>query len=400
MTPLVPGKTISHYRIIEQLGQGGQATAYKAEDTRLNRLVVVKTLLPELAASETARRRFEREARLASVLDHPNICAIFDIGESEGWFYIVMPFIAGRTLKQLVNGQPLEILSALSIAIQVADALTAAHSRGIVHRDIKPSNIIVSDQGQVKVLDFGLAKMLGADEGGEARVLAGQLRRGQVGQLPKQAAGRLDLRAAQRRAVGRRHDGRTERPDPLDDGVGLARHRGPQRRRPDDRAAARHGRGDVERHQALAAGAATDQRGGAEAAVGLAVVGQRRRAVGVRGDRRDAAGEAVGVVGDHARGDARRDERPRLDAAGRAGDRGRRGLDRVDHAVLRAEQHEVAAVALRGLVRLMPQLVGGAGVDVPDREAGPGEDRRRRRLDGQAVRRRPSGSRQPASKHV
>lgn len=164
MTPLVPGKTISHYRIIEQLGQGGQATAYKAEDTRLNRLVVVKTLLPELAASETARRRFEREARLASVLDHPNICAIFDIGESEGWFYIVMPFIAGRTLKQLVNGQPLEILSALSIAIQVADALTAAHSRGIVHRDIKPSNIIVSDQGQVKVLDFGLAKMLGADE--------------------------------------------------------------------------------------------------------------------------------------------------------------------------------------------------------------------------------------------
>ncbi|MEO6725405.1 MAG: protein kinase [Blastocatellia bacterium] len=164
MTPLAPGKTISHYRIIEQLGQGGQATAYKAEDTRLNRLVVLKTLLPELAASETGRRRFEREARLASVLDHPNICAIFDIGESDGWFYIVMPFIAGRTLKQVVAGQPLEILSALSIAIQVADALTAAHTRGIVHRDIKPSNIIVNDQGQVKVLDFGLAKMLGADE--------------------------------------------------------------------------------------------------------------------------------------------------------------------------------------------------------------------------------------------
>jgi serine/threonine-protein kinase len=164
MTPLAPGKTISHYRIIEQLGQGGQATAYKAEDTRLNRLVVVKTLLPELAASETARRRFEREARLASVLDHPNICAIFDIGESDGWIYIVMPFVAGRTLKQVVGGQPLEILSALSIAIQVADALTAAHARGIVHRDIKPSNIIVNDQGQVKVLDFGLAKMLAADE--------------------------------------------------------------------------------------------------------------------------------------------------------------------------------------------------------------------------------------------
>jgi serine/threonine protein kinase len=164
MTPLAPGKTLSHYRIIEQLGQGGQATAYKAEDTRLSRLVVLKTLLPELAASQTARRRFEREAKLASVLDHPNICAIFDIGESEGWFYIVMPFIPGRTLKQVVNGQPLELRSALSIAIQIADALVAAHARGIVHRDIKPSNIIVNDQGQVKVLDFGLAKMLGADD--------------------------------------------------------------------------------------------------------------------------------------------------------------------------------------------------------------------------------------------
>jgi serine/threonine-protein kinase len=164
MTPLAPGKTLSHYRIIEQLGQGGQATAYKAEDTRLNRPVVLKTLLPELAASQTARRRFEREAKLASVLDHPNICAIFDIGESEGWFYIVMPFIPGRTLKQVVKGQPLELRSALSIAIQIADALVAAHARGIVHRDIKPSNIIVNDQGQVKVLDFGLAKMLGSDE--------------------------------------------------------------------------------------------------------------------------------------------------------------------------------------------------------------------------------------------
>ncbi len=164
MTPLAPGKTLSHYRIIEQLGQGGQATAYKAEDTRLNRQVVLKTLLPELAASQTARRRFEREAKLASVLDHPNICAIFDIGESEGWFYIVMPFIPGRTLKQVVAGQPLELRSALSIAIQIADALVAAHARGIVHRDIKPSNIIVNDQGQVKVLDFGLAKMLGADD--------------------------------------------------------------------------------------------------------------------------------------------------------------------------------------------------------------------------------------------
>jgi serine/threonine-protein kinase len=164
MTPLAPGKTFSHYRIIEQLGQGGQATAYKAEDTRLNRMVVVKTLLPELAASESARRRFEREARLASALDHPNICAIYDVGENDGFCYIVMPFIEGRTLKQIIAGQPLEILSALSIAIQIADAIAAAHARGIIHRDIKPTNIIVSDQGQVKVLDFGLAKMVGIEE--------------------------------------------------------------------------------------------------------------------------------------------------------------------------------------------------------------------------------------------
>jgi eukaryotic-like serine/threonine-protein kinase len=164
MTPLAPGTTLSHYRILAQLGQGGQATAYKAEDTRLHRLVVVKILLPDQAASETARRRFEREARLASALDHPNICAIYDIGESNGLYYIVMPFIEGRTLKQLISGQPLVAMSALSIAIQIADAIASAHARGIVHRDIKPTNVIVNDQGQVKVLDFGLAKMLSGEE--------------------------------------------------------------------------------------------------------------------------------------------------------------------------------------------------------------------------------------------
>ena len=164
MTPLAPGATFSHYRIIEQLGQGGQAVAYKATDTRLDRSVVIKILLPELASSENARRRFEREAKLASALDHPNICAIYDIGESDGLFYIVMPYAEGRTLKQVISGRPMEILSALSIAIQVADAITTAHARGIVHRDIKPNNIVVNDQGQVKVLDFGLAKMLAIDQ--------------------------------------------------------------------------------------------------------------------------------------------------------------------------------------------------------------------------------------------
>jgi eukaryotic-like serine/threonine-protein kinase len=164
MTPLAPGATFSHYRIIGQLGQGGQAVAYKATDTRLDRSVVIKILLPELASSENARRRFEREAKLASALDHPNICAIYDIGESDGLFYIVMPYAEGRTLKQVISGRPMEILSALSIAVQVADAITTAHARGIVHRDIKPNNIVVNDQGQVKVLDFGLAKMLATDQ--------------------------------------------------------------------------------------------------------------------------------------------------------------------------------------------------------------------------------------------
>ncbi len=164
MTPLTPGATFSHYRIIEQLGKGGQATAYKATDTRLERPVVIKILLPELSSSENARRRFEREAKLASALDHPNICAIYDIGEDAGLFYIVMPYAEGRTLKQVISGQPLEIMSALSIAVQVADAIASAHARGIVHRDIKPNNIVVNDQGQVKVLDFGLAKMLSTDD--------------------------------------------------------------------------------------------------------------------------------------------------------------------------------------------------------------------------------------------
>ena len=167
MLRLEPGQIFSHYRILEQLGQGGQATAYKAEDMRLQRLVVIKTLLPELAATDTARRRFEREARLASALDHPNICAIYDIGETEGLCYIVMPYIAGPTLKQVIQqnsgAKPLAVNSALSIALQIADALSAAHARGIVHRDIKPSNIIVNEQGQVKVLDFGLAKMIDGD---------------------------------------------------------------------------------------------------------------------------------------------------------------------------------------------------------------------------------------------
>jgi eukaryotic-like serine/threonine-protein kinase len=160
MMSLEPGRTVAHYRIQGTLGQGGQATAYRAEDLRLNRPVVIKALRPELAESETARRRFEREACLCSVLEHPNICAIYDMGEEDGLAYIVMQLVEGKNLKELTGGRPLEALSALSIAIQVADALAVAHAAGIVHRDVKPTNIMVTPAGQAKVLDFGLAKML------------------------------------------------------------------------------------------------------------------------------------------------------------------------------------------------------------------------------------------------
>jgi TolB-like protein/tRNA A-37 threonylcarbamoyl transferase component Bud32/Flp pilus assembly protein TadD len=160
MISLEPGRDLAHYRIVGTLGQGGQATAYRADDLRLNRPVVVKALRPELAESETARRRFEREACLCSVLEHPNICAIYDMGEEDGLAYIVMQLVEGKNLKELMAGRPIEALSALSIAVQVADALAVAHAAGIVHRDVKPTNIMVTPAGVAKVLDFGLAKML------------------------------------------------------------------------------------------------------------------------------------------------------------------------------------------------------------------------------------------------
>jgi serine/threonine-protein kinase len=165
MTSLGPGSTFSHYRIVDTLGHGGQATAFKAEDQRLNRTVVIKALKPDLASSATARSRFEREAQLCSALDNPHIQGVYDVGETDGLYYIVLQYVEGPTLKQFMGGRPLETLSALSIAIQVADALAVAHASGIVHRDLKPANIIVGPGGQAKILDFGLAKMLAPDAG-------------------------------------------------------------------------------------------------------------------------------------------------------------------------------------------------------------------------------------------
>ena len=158
------GQTLGNYKITQKIGAGGQGAVYKATDNKLGRTVVVKVLPAELTVKETNLKRFEREARLASTLDHPNICTIFDLDEADGVHFISMQYVEGRNVRQLVGGRPLELRSALLIAIQVADALVAAHARGIIHRDIKSGNVMVTDSGQVKILDFGLAKLLDESE--------------------------------------------------------------------------------------------------------------------------------------------------------------------------------------------------------------------------------------------